>query len=111
MAGWLSVETDWEVRPAKPWAPRTIEAHHWEPLLVAGHRVAATFADGRSGIAVTFFLDTDTGQLVAASRPGPGHHKAISGPGEFLIGLQGYGAFSTGRYDDAGIVLQEWPTH
>ncbi len=87
------------------------KAHHWEPLLVAGHRVAATFADKHSGIAVTFFLDTDTGQLIAASRPGPGHHKAISGPGEFLIGFQGYGAFSTGRYDDAGIVMQEWPTH
>jgi hypothetical protein len=107
----MSVETNWEVRPSKPWAPRTIEAHHWEPLLVSGHRVAATFADGRSGIAVTFFLDTSTGQLVAASRPGPSHHKAIIKPGEFLIGSQGYGAFSTARYDASGTVVQEWPTH
>jgi hypothetical protein len=106
-----SAETGWEVRPVKPWTPQTIEAHHWEPLLVSSHRVAATFADGRSGIAVTFFLDTGTGQLIATSRPGPSHHKAISGPGEFLIGFQGYGAFSTGRYDDAGVVMQEWPTH
>ena len=104
-------ETGWEVQPVKPWTPRTIHAHDWEPLLVSGHRVAATFADGRSGIAVTFFLDTGTGQLIATSRPGPSRHKAISGPGEFLIGFQGYGAFSTGRYDAAGIVVQEWPTH
>jgi hypothetical protein len=60
-----------------------------EPLLISGHRVAATFANGGSGIAVTFFLDTNTGQLVATSRPGPSHHRAISGPGEFLIGFRG----------------------
>ncbi|MFI9724378.1 hypothetical protein ACIHFE_32880 [Streptomyces sp. NPDC052396] len=107
----ISAETNWEMRPSKPWAPQTIEAHHWEPLLVAGHRIAATFADGRSGIAVTFFLDTTTGRLVAATRPGPSHHKAVVGPGEFLIGSQGYGAFSTARYDSSGAVVQEWPTH
>lgn len=107
----MGVETGWEVRPSKPWTPRTIEAHHWEPLLVAGHRVAATFADGGSGIAVTFFMDTETGQFVGTNRPGPGHHKAIAGPGEFLIGSQGYGAFSTARYDASGAVAQEWPTH
>lgn len=107
----MSADTDWEVRPSKPWTPRTIEAHHWEPLLISGHRIAATFEDPRSGIAVTFFLDTGTGQLVATSRPGPGQHKAISGPGEFLIGFQGYGAFSMSRYDAAGTVTQEWPTH
>jgi hypothetical protein len=107
----ISVETHGEVRPSKPWTPRTVEAHHWEPLLVAGHRVAATFADGGSGIAVTFFLDTTTGRLVAASQPGPSHHKAIAGSGEFLIGSQGYGAFSTARYDAAGTIVQEWPTH
>jgi len=107
----ISAETNGGARPSKPWKPRTIEAHHWEPLLVSGHRVAATFADGNSGIAVTFFLDTDTGRLVVASRPGPSQHKAISGPGEFLIGSQGYGGFSTARYDPNGAVEQEWPTH
>ena len=49
--------------------------------------------------------------VVATSRPGPGLHKAISSPGEFLIGFQGYGAFRTSRYDAAGSVVQEWPTH
>lgn len=107
----MSAETSWQARPSKPWTPRTIEAHHWEPLLVAGHRVAATFADGSSGIAVTFFLDTTTGQLVSASRPGPSQRKAIAGPGQFLIGSQGYGAFTTARHDENGAVVQEWPTH
>jgi hypothetical protein len=103
-------ETGWEERFVT-WTPRTIEAHHWEPLLVSSHRVAATFADGSSGIAVTFFLDTSTGQLIATSRPGSSHHKAISGPGEFLIGFQGYRPSRTSRYDDAGAVTREWPTH
>lgn len=107
----ISAETGWEVRPSKPWAPQTVAAHPWEPLLVAGHCIAATFADGRSGIAVTFFLDTVTGRLVAASRPGLCHHKAIVGAGEFLIGSQGYGAFSTAHYDSSGAVVREWPTH
>ncbi|MGW1189938.1 hypothetical protein [Streptomyces sp. NPDC002559] len=107
----ISAETGWETRPSKPWTPRTVEAHHWEPLLVSGHRVAATFADGGSGISVTFFLDTATGRPVAASRPGPGHHKAIVAPGEFLIGSQGYGAFRTAHHDSSGAVVREWPTH
>jgi hypothetical protein len=107
----MSADNDWQVRPMKPWAPRTIEVSHWEPLLVSGNRIAATLADGSSGIAVTFFLDTTSGQIVATTRPGPSHHKAIVGPGEFLIGSQGYGAFSTARYGPSGIVTEEWPSH
>jgi hypothetical protein len=106
-----SVETNWELRPSKPWTPETIEADHREPLLVAGHRIAATFADGHSGIAVTFFLDTETGRLLAASPPAPSGHKAIAAPGEFLIGSLGYGAFDTTRYDASGTAVQQWPTH
>ena len=107
----MNAETGWEIRSARPWTPRTIKTDLWQPLLVAGHRIAATFADGSSGIAVTFFLDTETGQFLAASRPGPSGYKAISGPGEFLIGFQGHGESRTARYDDAGIVMQEWQTH
>jgi len=107
----MSVDNDWQVQPMKPWTPQTIEVPHWEPLLVSGNRIAATFADGSSGIAVTFFLDTTTGQVIATTRPGPSHHKAIAGPGEFLIGSQGYGAFSTARYDPSGTVTEQWPSH
>ncbi|MFI6713277.1 hypothetical protein ACIBF7_43080 [Nonomuraea sp. NPDC050478] len=73
--------------------------------------MAATFEDDSSGIAVTFFLDLTDGRLIAATPPGPTQHKAILGPGEFLIGSQGYGAFSTSHYDADGTVLREWPTH
>lgn len=94
-----------------PWKPRSIAAAHWEPLLVAGDRVAATFAETGSGIAVTFFHDAATGRVVAATRPGPNAHMAIAAPGEFLIGYQGYGVFQTSRHDSAGTVTQEWKTH
>ena len=60
---------------------------------------------------MTFFLNTVTGQVIATTRPGPSTHKAIVGPGEFLIGSQGYGAFSTARYGPSGIVTDEWPSH
>lgn len=104
-------DDDGRARPVKPWTPRTIEASHWQPLLVSGNRIAATFADGGSGIAVTSFLDTATGQVVATTRPGPLTHKAIVGPGEFLVGSQGYGAFSTARYDQSGAVTDQWQSH
>ncbi|MFI9811823.1 hypothetical protein [Saccharothrix variisporea] len=100
-----------QVRPMKPWTPRSIEVSHQEPLLVSGNRIAATFADGGSGIAVTFFLDVATGHVIATTRPGPSAHNAIAGPGEFLIGSQGYGVFSTARYDPSGIVTDEWPSN
>ncbi|WP_218009343.1 hypothetical protein [Herbidospora cretacea] len=105
------VHTDGEVRPMRSWSPRSIRAHHPTPLMVAGDRVAATFGDDSSGIAVTFFLDTRDGRLIAATPPGPTGHKAILGPGEFLIGSQGYGAFSTSHYNADGTVVRRWPTH
>lgn len=40
-----------------------------------GDREAATFADGGSGIAITYFLDTATGRLIATTEPGPIAHK------------------------------------
>lgn len=107
----LGARTGGRVRESRPWKPRTIEAHHWEPLLVSGDRVAATFADGGSGIAVAFFLDTATGRLVAATPPGPLARKAIAGPGEFIIGSQGYGTAATTRYDASGRSVRSWPTH
>lgn len=100
-----------EERPAPPLRPRTLEVGYPDPLLVSGSRVAATLADGDSGIAVTFFVDTETGQLIGKTVPGPSHHKAIVGPGEFLIGFAGYGELSTARYDTTGAETTRWPTH
>ncbi len=107
----ISRHTGGKIAPSPPWTPRTVEPSHWNPLLVSGSRVAATISCGSSGIAVTFFVETDTGQLIGTTVPGPTHQKAIVGSGEFLIGSQGYGAFSTAHYDANGAVTRQWPTH
>jgi len=108
-------DNDWVGRPIKPFTPRGIDVSHEDPLLVSGNRIAVTFDDGPrlggSGLGVTFFLDLDTGQLIQRTPPGPHGFKAIPRPGEFLVGLQGYGAFSTHHYDGTGTSVREWPTH
>ncbi|MFG2123633.1 hypothetical protein [Streptomyces sp. NPDC048710] len=104
-------DTGWTIRPHRPWAPKEVGVDHCEPLLVAGDRVAAGFNDTRSGIGRTFFLDLDSGRIVSATSPAPTGRKAIAGPGEFLIGSQGYGAFTTGRYDRDGGETARWASH
>lgn len=91
--------------------PRTVELSFWAPLLVSGNRIAAGFADGSTGIAATWFLDLTTGELVGVTPRGPQHCKAIAGPGEFLVGSQGYGEFSTSRYDASGRETRRWASH
>jgi hypothetical protein len=105
------VETNWETRPRRPWVPETVDVTHWEPLLVSADRVAASFEDPRSGIGATFILDLATGAIVRSTMPLPTGRKAIAGPGEFLIGAQGYGEFSTTRYDRDGAQVARWSTH
>jgi hypothetical protein len=107
----MGVDTGWQLQPKKPWAPRTIDVDHWEPLLVSGDRVLAGVRDWSSGIGVCTILDTGTGQIIATTEPAPHHHKAIAGPGQFLIGRQGYGAFSSALYDREGRATQTWPSH
>ena len=103
--------TGGKILQTPPWTPRIVEAGGPTALLVSGSRVAATVRCGDSGIAVTFFVDTDTGRLIGKTAPGPTHLQAIAGPGTFLIGSQGYGVFITRRYDAAGVSTEEWPTH
>lgn len=105
------VQTDWEVRPKRPWTPQEVDVDHWEPLLVSGDRVAASFVEERSGIGATFFLDLAGGGIVASTKPLPTGRKAIAGPAEFLIGSQGYGEFSTTRYDRDGAQVARWNSH
>lgn len=105
------MHTDWQVRPKRPWKPQTIEIGHWQPLLVSTDRVLVHINDGSSGIGTCTILDTGTGQLVTTTEPGPYHHKAIAGPGQFLIGQQGYDAFSTTLHDHDGRPTQTWPSH
>ncbi|WP_327350346.1 hypothetical protein [Streptomyces sp. NBC_01304] len=105
------VETGWEVRPLRPWVPEEVAVDHWEPLLVSGDRVAASFTDTRSGLGRTFFLGLAGGAIVSATSPAPSGRKAIAGLGEFLIGSQGYGEFTTGRYDRDGSETARWASH
>ncbi|MFF2061699.1 hypothetical protein ACFVWZ_07855 [Streptomyces sp. NPDC058200] len=107
----MGVDTGWEVRPLRPWVPEEVGVDHWEPLLVSGDRVAASFTDARGGLGRTFFLDLTDGAIVAATSPAPTGRKAIAGPGEFLIGSQGYGEFTTGRYDRDGRETARWASH
>ncbi|MFJ9784786.1 hypothetical protein ACIRSS_34800 [Amycolatopsis sp. NPDC101161] len=109
-AGRAVWSTTVELEAERP-RPRTITASHRQPLLVSADRVAAAYEDGGSGIGVTFFLDTATGELVSRTRPGPAGFNAIAGPGEFLIGEQGYGIRRTTRYDRAGKPVRQWTSH
>ncbi|WP_164478615.1 hypothetical protein [Mycolicibacterium stellerae] len=112
LAGFVAMLRAGEVQPSPPQPPRgVVEAGRPTALLVSGSRAAATVCCDTSGIAVTFFVDTDTGQVAGTTAPSPICEKAIAGPGEFLIGFQGYGAFHTAHYDAAGTPTQVWPTH
>lgn len=106
-----SAETGWLSRPKKPWTPGIFRLHYWEPLLISGDRILASYRDNRSGLGISYFLDTGTGQIINSTKPAPIGHKAIGGKGEFLIGVQGYDEFSTARYDRAGQQTTRWATH
>jgi hypothetical protein len=103
-------DDEWKGRPKDPWVPMRTEVGRFDPLLVSGNRIAASLAD-TSGVGVTFFIAADTGAIVNRTLPGPGAYNAILGPGEFLLGYQGYGAFSATHYNDRGDVEQTWPSH
>ncbi|MEV0095063.1 hypothetical protein [Streptomyces sp. NPDC050738] len=107
----MGVETGRQVRALRPWIPQEVAADRWEPLLVSGDRVAASFTDERSGIGSTCFLDLADGSIVSATPPAPAGRKAIAGPGEFLIGSQGYGAFTTSLHGRDGSATARWASH
>ncbi|WP_405422158.1 hypothetical protein [Streptomyces erythrochromogenes] len=92
-------------------SPEWVEAAQWEPLLVSGDRVAAGFADGRSGVGRTFFLDLASGAPVAVTDPAPSRRNAIAGPGVFLVGALGYGACATRRFGRDGTESARWDCH
>lgn len=96
--------------PVKPWRPRELGPEYRAGLLVSADRVLATYVDLTVGIGVGFCLDRGTGEVVWATPPHPTGERAIAGPGRFLVGTQGYGAFSTWSYDRDGAVLADWPS-
>ncbi|OKI92986.1 hypothetical protein AMK18_29655 [Streptomyces sp. CB01249] len=103
--------TGWEILPPRPWVPEEIGIDHWEPLLVSADRIAASFTDTRGGIGRTFFLDLDSGATISVTAPAPTGRKAMTGPGQFLLGSQGYGAFTTGRFGRDGVETARWASH
>ncbi|MFE7096321.1 hypothetical protein [Streptomyces erythrochromogenes] len=107
----MNEETGWEVRTAAPRPPEWVEAARGEPLLVSGDRVAAGFADGRSGIGRTFFLNLVSGALISVTEPAPLRRSAIAGPGAFLVGALGYGACTTRRFGRDGTESARWDCH
>jgi outer membrane protein assembly factor BamB len=96
--------------PKPPWRPRHLDPERWAGLLVSADRVLATYTDHSSGIGMGFCLDLATGNLVWVTPPHPTGERAIAGQGRFLVGSQGYGAFSTWLYDRDGVVAAEWPS-
>jgi hypothetical protein len=106
-----SAETGWRSQPKSPWIPGNFRLHSWEPLLVSDDRILASYREGKSGLGISYFLDAATGEITNSTRPAPVGYKAISGRGEFLIGVQGYGDFSTARYTRAEGEVTSWPTH
>jgi hypothetical protein len=106
-----SAETGWRSRPKRPWIPVTFRLHYWEPLLVSGDRILASYMEGKSGLGINYLLDLATGEIINSTTPAPIGHKAISGIGEFLIGVHGYDEFATIRYTRTGDEAVRWPAH
>ncbi|GIJ46172.1 hypothetical protein Val02_30580 [Virgisporangium aliadipatigenens] len=105
------VHTGWETRPMRPWKPTMIAAGRPEPLLVSGDRALVGITDQSSGIGICAVLDTADGRVVTVTPPGPYGYKAIAGAGAFLVGMQGYGAFTATLYGRDGHPVQTWPSH
>lgn len=105
-----SADTGWRSAPKPPWLPNTFQLHHWEPLLVSGDRILASYREGKTGLGISYFVDAGTGEIIKSTKPAPIGHKAISGSGEFLIGTQGYDELVTVRYTRAGDEATRWPT-
>jgi hypothetical protein len=106
----VGVATDRRVEPVPAWRTRQVRTVAWEPLLVSGGVALATYVEPRSGIGVSYAVDLDTGVLCWHTRAGPPGDRAIAASGEFLIGWQGYGAFSTSLYHADGTIGVEWPS-
>ncbi len=108
----MGVDSGWQIRPKKPWRPRDWQpVWRGDPLLLSGDHLLARFFEVRSGLGRTFCLDWANGRILWATEPRPETSVALVGPGRFLLGVQGYGAFDLYLYDRDGTVLQHWPRH
>lgn len=93
---------------------RPIAATQWTlfrgSMCVSGDRVLAVFDDpSRTGVGVGYGLDLATGALVYTTAAAP-HDKLAPGPlaGQFVVGVQGSGAFRSALIDRDGCALVHW---
>jgi hypothetical protein len=107
----VGVESGWQPRPVRAYQAEMFWTSRWEPLLVSGDRVLATFFEVSGGLGVRFCLDLHTGRLLWSTKPAPTGDCAIAGGGRFLVGEQGYDAFAMRLLDGDGAVVAEWPSH
>jgi outer membrane protein assembly factor BamB len=107
----IGVASGWQPRPARSYRAETFYATRWEPLLVSGDRVLATFFEVSGGLGVSYCVELATGARLWSTVPRPAGDRAIAGDGRFLVGEQGYGAFAMRLLDGDGAVAAEWPSH
>jgi outer membrane protein assembly factor BamB len=107
----IGVESGWRPRPIRAYRAATFQATRWEPLLVSGDRVLATFFEISGGLGVSYCVDLASGRPLWNTEPAPDGDRAIAGGGRFLVGEQGYGAFAMRLLDRDGTVVAEWPSH
>jgi len=107
----MSVESGWQPRPKKAWRPGDWQPSYHEPLLLSGDRLLASYFEMSSGIGCSYCLNALDGRLLWTTPLRPSSSLAIADEGEFLVGVQGYGAFDTYRYGRDGTVQPHWPSH
>jgi hypothetical protein len=107
----MGVATGWQPRPIPAYRAETFRGTRWEPVLVSGDRVLATFFEVSGGLGVSYCVDPHTGRLLWSTKPAPAGDRAIAGDGRFLVGEHGYGASAMRLLDGDGAVVAEWPSH
>jgi hypothetical protein len=107
----MRAQTGFRQERKPDWRPQQWEPTDSEPLLVSDSYVLASYFEMGSGLGRSYCLDRTEGRLLWTTAPAPSGDKAIVGAGQFLIGEQGYGTFSTTLYASDGSVLQRWKSH
>ncbi len=108
----MRADTGWQPQTKRPWQPEDWQpARRGEPLLVSADRVLARYFELRSGLGRSFCLNWADGRTDWVTEPRPEGSVALAGPAEFLLGVQGYGAYDLYLYDRDGNQRQHWASH
>ncbi len=108
----MGVDSGWQLRTKKPWKPEDWQpAWRGEPLLLSADRLLARYFELRSGLGRTFCLNWTDGRIIWTTEPRPEDSVALAGSADFMLGVQGYGAFDMYLYDCNGGQRQHWASH